>query len=105
MTIASETRQTAPAAGNGVTTVFSFTFKVFATTDVVVVLTDEDGIETTQTNPTHYSVTLNPNQNTSPGGSVTMVTAPATGELLTITSAVPNTQGVNIQNLSGFYPA
>lgn len=105
MTISSETRTAGPFNGNGSTTAFPFTFKVFATTDVVVVLTDEDGIETTKTIITHYTVSLNADQDTSPGGTVTMLTAPATGELLTLTSNVGNLQPVEITNQGGFYPS
>jgi hypothetical protein len=62
------------------------------------------GVETTLTLTTDYTVTLNANQNTNPGGSVTMLTAPATGQSLTITSNVANLQPTAIANLGGFYP-
>ena len=104
MTISSETRTAGPFSGNGSTTAFPFTFKVFSTNDVVVVLTDTDGVEDTLTLTTDYTVSLNADQDTSPGGTVTMLTAPATGELLTLTSAVGNLQPIEITNQGGFYP-
>ena len=49
MTISSEVRKAGPYDGNDVTTSFPFSFKVFSADDVVVVLTDPAGIETTLT--------------------------------------------------------
>ena len=104
MTISSTaTRKAGPYAGNGSTVAFAFTFKVFADSDLVVTHTDDDGLETVKTLTTHYTATLNANQNSNPGGTVTMLTAPATGEKLTITSAVPKTQAVNLSDGGGFF--
>ena len=90
MTISSEVRKAGPYDGNDVTTSFPFSFKVFSADDVVVVLTDPAGIETTLTGSgTDYSVTLNADQDTAPGGAVEKVSALATDYLLTITSSVP----------------
>lgn len=104
MTISSEGRKAGPFSGNDVTTSFPFTFKVFTTADVLVVRADEFGAETTLTITTHYTVTLNANQNTSPGGTVDLVDPLATGETLVVTSAVGNLQPVDITNGGGFYP-
>jgi len=104
MTISSTaTRKAGPYAGNGSTVAFAFTFKVFADSDLVVTHTDDNGVETVKTLTTHYTATLNANQNSNPGGTVTMLTAPATGEKLTITSAVPKTQAVNLSDGGGFF--
>lgn len=104
MTISSTaTRKAGPYAGNGSTVAFAFTFKVFADSDLVVTHTDDNGLETVKTLTTHYTATLNANQNSNPGGTVTMLTAPATGEKLTITSAVPKTQAVNLSDGGGFF--
>lgn len=103
MSISSEVRRAGPYSGNGSTTAFAFAFKVFNTSQVVVTRT-VSGVETTLTLTTDYTVTLNANQNTNPGGSVTMLTAPATGQSLTITSNVANLQPTAIANLGGFYP-
>lgn len=100
MTISTSTRTAGPFLGNGVTTVLPFTFKVFATTDLVLTNTSAAGIDTTLVLGTHYTVTLNANQDVSPGGNVTMLTAPPTGEKTTVVSAVPDTQ-TNVFTVGG----
>lgn len=105
MTISSTTRKAGPYTGNGATVAFPFAFKVFSQSDVVVTATDLSGSETTLTLTTHYTVALNADQDASPGGTVTMVTAPLTGHLRTISSAVPELQAVALTNMGGFYPA
>jgi hypothetical protein len=103
MSISSEIRRAGPFAGNGSTVNFPFVFKVFATSQVAVTRT-VSGVETTLTLTTDYTVTLNSNQDTSPGGIVTMLTAPASGQSITITSNVANLQPTVLANLGGFYP-
>ena len=49
--ISSTTRIAGPYSGTGIQTVFTFAFKVFQTSDVLVVLTDPYGNNTTQTLP------------------------------------------------------
>jgi hypothetical protein len=103
MSISSEIRRAGPFAGNGSTVNFPFVFKVFTTAQVVVTRT-VSGVDTTLTLTTHYTVSLNSNQDTSPGGTVTMLTAPASGQSITITSNVANLQPTVLANLGGFYP-
>jgi hypothetical protein len=103
MSISSEVRRAGPYSGNGSTTAFAFAFKVFNTSQVVVTRT-VSGVETVLTLTTHYTVALNSNQNTNPGGTVTMLSAPAVGQSITITSNVANLQPTAIANLGGFYP-
>ncbi|GAB3190781.1 phage major tropism determinant [Hydrogenophaga aquatica] len=104
MTISSEVRKAGPFAGNNVTTSFPFSFKVFASADVVVVQTNPAGVETALTVGTDYTVTLNADQDTAPGGTVNKTTPLASGFLLTITSRVPNLQPLDLTNQGGFYP-
>ena len=104
MTIATTTSRV-QYAGNGAVTLFTFSFKVFATTDVLVILTDSSGTDATQVINTQYSVSLNADQNASPGGSVSMVAAPPSGYLLTLARQVTNTQGVSLPNGGVFYPS
>ena len=105
MTISSSTRKAGPFTGNGVTTAFPFSFKVFSTADVLVVQAlTSTGAETVQTLTTNYTVALNADQNVSPGGTVTMLVAPPTGYTLTLTSQVDNLQAVDVTNGGGFYP-
>lgn len=104
MSISSTTRKAGPFAGNGVQTVFPFTFKVFATTDPVATRATA-GVETVLTNGVDYSVNLNANQDSAPGGDVTLTAALAVGATLAITSDVPALQAVTVTNGGGFFPA
>lgn len=81
MTISSTTSRVS-FAGNGSTTVFSFPYYFIADADLVVVLrVDSTGVETTKTITTHYTVS---GAGEAAGGSVTMLTAPASGETLIV---------------------
>lgn len=71
MTIPATTRKAGPYSGTGAQTAWPFTFKVFAAGDIAVTIADSAGVETLLTLGSHYSVTLNVNQETSPGGTVT----------------------------------
>lgn len=106
MTISSTTRIAGPFVGNGTASVFPFTFKVFAAADLDVVrLTTSTGVETTLVLNSHYSVTLNGDQNSNPGGSITLLAgALATGYTLVITSDIANLQPTDLTNQGGFYP-
>jgi len=68
-------------AGNGATTAFSFPYYFSANADLVVVLTTTVGALVTKTLTTDYTVT---GAGVANGGTVTMLTAPATGESLVI---------------------
>lgn len=106
MTISSTIRTSGPYTGNGVTTAFAFSFKVFAASDLYVVrLNTATLVETVLVLTTDYTVTLNTNQNSNPGGTVTMVTAPSSTQKITITSALGNLQPTDITNQGGFYPS
>jgi hypothetical protein len=106
MTISSTTRVAGPFIGNGTASVFGFSFKVFAAADLDVIrLNSSTGVETTLVLNSDYTVTLNGNQNTNPGGSVTLSAgALATGLTLTITSDIANLQPTDLTNQGGFYP-
>jgi hypothetical protein len=105
MTIQNTTiRKAGPSQGNGVTTVFPFTFKVFTTADILVTYLDASGVESVLVLSTNYTVSLNADQNTSPGGSVTLLVAPATATYITLTSQLANTQTLALTNSGGFYP-
>ena len=103
MTISSENRKAGPFDGNGVTTSFPFTFKTFTKSDVKVIYTNVSEVEAILTLDSDYTVTLNPDQNANPGGSVSYSTL-ASGEKLTIIGNVEYTQETDIQNQGGFYP-
>jgi hypothetical protein len=106
LTISSATRKAGPFTGNGATTAFPFTFKIFTAADLLVVLAlTSTGVESTLALATHYTVSLNADQNANPGGTLTMLVAPATGYTLTVTSQVANTQSMDLTNAGGFYPS
>ena len=80
MTISSTTIKNS-YAGNGSTTAFTFSYYIIAEDDLEVLIRSSNGTETLQTLTTNYTVTGVQNNS---GGTVTMVTAPATGETLVI---------------------
>lgn len=85
MTISSTARRAGPFLGNGTATSFAFTFKVFSSADILVTLADSAGVETVLVLDTDFTVTLNANQDTSPGGSITY---PITGAPLAVGSSL-----------------
>ncbi|MGL4265156.1 MAG: hypothetical protein ACRCTX_26330 [Afipia sp.] len=104
MTISSTTRKAGPYTGNDATTVFPFAFKVFSASDILVVRADDTGAETVLTLNSDYNVGLNANQDSNPGGSVTLPAALASTLTLTITSAVQNLQPTDLTNNGAFFP-
>jgi len=102
LSISSEVRTAGPYTPNGVTTVFPFSFALLEEDDLLVI-SSEDGIETELTSG--FSVTLNANQSTNPGGSVTFVTAPAVGPQLILSSQVPYTQTLSLSQGGPFSPS
>jgi len=105
MTVSSEVRKNGPYTGNGVTTQFPFTFKIFNGAEIVVTAGDTvAGTEAVLVLATDYSVALNADQNTSPGGTVTLNAALGSSFVLFITSNVQNLQEVDLTNQGGFYP-
>tara|TARA_A100001388_G_scaffold15886_1_gene10565 strand:- start:9260 stop:10396 length:1137 start_codon:yes stop_codon:yes gene_type:complete len=110
MTINSTVRKTNLFVGNGNASTFPFAFKVFTASEIVVVrVTTATSTETTLTLQTDYTVLLNPDQNSNPGGSITLVSGGvaqnlATGFNLIITSDVQPTQGTDLTNQGGFFP-
>lgn len=103
-------RRAGPFVGNDATTVFPFSFRVFAKTDLLVYATPvAGGTDTALVLDSAYSVTLNPNQESQPGGAITYlvggVTTPLPSSLkLTILTDVPQTQTLDLKNRGGFYP-
>jgi hypothetical protein len=100
MTVSSTTTPVKQYSGNGATTVFSTVFTFNLAADLIVILTDADGVDTTQTITTHYTVSGGSGSN----GSVTFLTAPASGYTVTIQRVTPKTQNTDyIENDS--FPA
>lgn len=103
MTVTTTARLAGPFVGNSVTVSFPFAFKVFASTDLVVVQSVA-GVQTTLVNGTDYTVALNANQDTAPGGTINFAAAPDNTKTLAITSNVPQTQTTVVTNNGGFFP-
>ena len=80
MTVSSSTSRVS-YNGNGSTTVFAYTFRVFDQDDLTVIIRSANGTETVKTITTHYTVS---GVGSAGGGNVTMLTAPASGETLVI---------------------
>jgi len=105
MTISSTTRIAGPFTGNGVTTTFPFTYKVFSTVDVQVIrLNISTGLETTLIIVTDYTITLNGDQDSNPGGNIVLVAALSALYKLTATSDIANLQPTDLTNQGGFFP-
>jgi hypothetical protein len=80
MTVSSSTNRVS-YAGNGSTTVFPYTYKIFDQDDLTVILRAANGTETVKLITSDYTVS---GVGSAGGGNVTMLTAPATGETLVI---------------------
>ena len=95
MTAPATTRRAGPFNGNDSATAFPFTFKVFAKEDIQVQLTDVAAVTTTLVLDSDYSVSVNADQDASPGGTITypISGAPlATGEKLVALGAIEYSQ-------------
>lgn len=100
MTVASEDNRSGPYNGNGVTKVFDYDFKIVDESHLNVIKTSVAGVETTLTLGLHYSVSGVGNAS---GGSITAVSAPTSGERITILLNVPFTQETDLENQGAYY--
>ena len=99
MTVSSETYRNA-YAGNDIAVEFAIDFYFLADADIKAVLSvDATGVETELELTTHYTLV---GAGVPAGGTLTMLTAPATGETLTITRNVALTQGTDYIENSAF---
>ncbi len=104
MAISSETRRAGPFTGNGSQRVFPFTFKVFSADQVKVLTAEKPGGKDVELDSTDYSVTLEADQDSNPGGVVTLSAPLPVGSVLAILSAVPYLQPMTLTNRGGFFP-
>jgi hypothetical protein len=93
MTVSSTTVKNS-YSGNSSTTVFAYSFKIFADSDLQVIIRSSTGTETTKSLTTHYTVS---GAGDASGGNVTFTSGntPATGETVVIRRAVPQTQAID----------
>lgn len=101
MTVASETSRN-DYVGNGATDTYSYTFRIFAATDLLVTQVNTAGIETELTYLTNYTVT---GVGSFSGGTITLTAGNLpSGYGLTIRFKTTLTQGVDLRNQAGFFP-
>jgi hypothetical protein len=106
MTINSETRQAGPYIGTGIVSQFPFAFKVFTAADLLVVFADPDGVESVLIPAADYAVALNGDQDSNPGGVVTLLAGPlSTGARITLTSKVAAIQPIAPPSTGDLDPA
>jgi hypothetical protein len=96
--------------GNGAVSSYSYTYKIFAETHLLVTVATAAGVETELTLTTDYTVS---GVGASGGGAITLVSAGqawltggnlTSGYKITIRRVVPHTQVVDIRNQGSFYP-
>lgn len=107
MTVSSTTRKAGPFAGNGVTTSFPFTFKVFAAADIEWTMFDIYANESTLVLDSDYSISINADQDNNPGGSITYPLSGAplpAGASLVGLDATHAKQETDLTNLGRFLP-
>jgi hypothetical protein len=107
MTTPSTPRKAGPLLGTGAQTAWPFTFKVFAASDIAVTIADSLGIETALVLGSDYNVTLNANQETSPGGTVTYPISGSpmpVGKRLVIFGNLPYDQPLDLPSGGNFSP-
>lgn len=100
MSISSTTRRN-NYTGNGATATYSYGFKIFASTDLLVTK-NISGVESTLALSTDYTVS---GVGSSSGGSITLVAGVLTsGHKITIRRVRPLVQSTDIRNQGDFYP-
>lgn len=98
-------RRAGPYEGDGKTKSFPFSFYVFSADDVKVVTSVKDSaVEETLEKDVDYSVTVNADQNATPGGTVVLTNALASNHALSILSDLAYTQEMQLTNFSRFPP-
>jgi hypothetical protein len=101
VTVTATTASSGPYSPDGSTTVFPFSFVALSAAEVQVVRRPDAGADAVLVG---YSVSLNANQVTSPGGSVTFSVAPAVGDPLYVLSNPDFTQQVTFANQGDWSP-
>ena len=93
MTISSTTVKNS-YSGNGTLDTFTYTFKIFADSDLQVIIRSALGTETVKTLTTHYTVT---GAGSASGGTIVFTSGniPSATETVVIRRAVPQTQAID----------
>lgn len=107
MTVPATTRRAGPFNGNDSSTSFPFAFRVFSKDDIQAQHADATGVTTQLVLDSDFSVTLNADQDATPGGTVTYPISGdplAEGEKLVLLGAVPYEQTTDLPS-GGAYRA
>ncbi|QND53456.1 hypothetical protein HB779_17345 [Phyllobacterium sp. 628] len=100
MTVSSEIDRSGPYAGNGVTTIFSYGFRILDEKHIAAIKTKFDGTETTLRIDADYIVSDVGDEN---GGQIALVAAPVVGESITFLRNVPFVQEVDLENQGPYF--
>lgn len=100
MSISSETNRIS-YVGTGLVTTYSYTFRIFAESHLLVTKKTAAGVVTTLVLNTDYTVS---GVGDATGGSIELTTALASGADLTIRRVLPLTQPTDIANQGSFFP-
>lgn len=92
-----------PYTADGINATYEFAFPCTSKNNVEVTISVDD-VESVLTLGTEYTVSLNADQSTSPGGTVTITSLPAVDTLVAIASAVPLKQGLDLTQGGAFNP-
>ena len=103
MTVTAISRKAGPFSGVGLTS-FAFSFKCSDASELTITHTTSAGVETTLVKDVGYTVSLYSDQDSVPGGTITLSTALLSGEKLTVTSGIELTQPTAILNAGAFLP-
>ena len=105
MTVASNVNKSGPYEGDGANTSFTYGFKIFDKSELRVVHTDADGVETDLVVDVDY--TVNNVGSAPPGNTIDYPVSGSplpSGEYLTIVRDMLFTQAVDLENQGGYYP-
>lgn len=105
MTVSSTVRTAGPFVRNGSQVDYPFSFRIFVDTDVLAVQTDLAGSKDTLTLGADYTISVNTDQRTNPGGTLTMLDGGGvSGYTLDLTTNLEATQGLSLTLGGSFDP-
>ncbi|MGE0745241.1 MAG: GDSL-type esterase/lipase family protein [Rhodospirillales bacterium] len=102
MTLATTPRVTTPVIATGAAQTVPFTFRVFSDAEIEVLFRDPATDVVTVVPNTGYTITRNPDQNTSPGGSVR--TTATAGQEIYLRGATSAAQPATLANQGALWP-
>ncbi len=103
MTVPATPRRAGPFNGTGSTTAFGFNFKAFDAADVRVVVLDlPTSVESDAILNSDYTVALNPDQESNPGGTVNYLVAPPVTKRITLIGDLNYEQPIDLPDGGGY---